>query len=536
MTEAQRFCTLWPRALNARPPDLDNLQELHMNRLNLSLMTLMSLSALAACGSSTTPATTTTDDAVVDAAQDVAGTDATTTDAPKDAGKDTTKKDTGPVVDPDDKPETATAVTIGTTASPTSATADQLDPTGDVDYWKFEGKKGQLISIFLQAQGLQGGVAFDADTLDTVMTLYGPDKQQIAFNDDPSTRVNNDSEILTVLPADGTYYVRVEECWTWLAAHPQKGGISCGGTADKGNVDYSIFVGSFQKGDAGIVWETETGDTLKEATELPYVKDAKTAKYTAPTLVASFKGVVDTDVYHITTPGDVTATAGSRSTLFANLQKGGVDGNGSTAPMGLAWLASQATPTVMIAETDLAKADQLAPPIKPNTGYFIYVTRATGAATTNEFYLMDFYVGDGNPLEKAEAANDKAAGAEAVTLQNTTSGGKGGFVEGDLISSGADVDWWSLPVPSGFGSGTFYIVCGAQSNGSGLRGFKAEAFSAPTTAITGGSATEAADGLVLDKLPTPADGGTILVKFTATSQASDVTSTYYRCGIGFAAP
>ncbi len=521
-----------------------------MNRLNPTLAGvrravstfatgILIVASITACGSSdgTSGGTTEADTAVTDTLTDTAsGTDATgadAADAAKDVAKDVKPKaDIQIAADKDNTPETATALTVLSTANPGNPASDTLDPTGDVDYYSFEGKKGDIVYIYLEAQALT--TAFDPDTLDTILTLYGPDKKQIAFNDDPSTRTNNDSQIFTYLPADGTYYVRVEECWTWLGAHPEKTGVSCADPQDKSNVDYNISVITFVDSDPGVVVEQETGDTAKEATEVAYEKNSQ-GKYVSPTLIGTFKGPVDVDVYHFNVPADMTVSAG-RSVVYFDLLKGGVDGNGSSAILGAAWIASEATPTTQIAAVDFGTATSIAPPLTFGEGYFLFVTRATGAATSAEFYFFDAYAGGSNPLEANDAGNDAAATAEALAFKADTADQRAYF-EGDLTKNGADVDWWTGTIPSGVGAGKMYVFCGAQSSGSGLRKFKVEVFSdAGTTAITNANQVEPVDGIYIKDIVTPADGGKLYIKLSAESQAPDVTSTFYRCGMLLQAP
>ncbi len=519
-----------------------------MNRLNLSLVGvhravttltagLAIAASVAACGSTAAGSGgTATDTTVTDTQTDTAtGTDATGTggDTSKpDVAKDTTKADIQVTVDPDNTPETAQALTPASTAAPGNPSSDQLSPVGDIDYWSFTGKKGDITYIFIQAQSLT--TAFDPDTIDTVITLYGPDKKQIAFDDDPSGRANNDSELLTYLPADGTYYIRVEECWTWLGEHPEKTGVSCASPADKGNTDYNIGVVTLVDSDPGMIVEVEKGDTPADATELAYEKDT-TGKYVTPTLLGTFKGIVDIDVYHFNVPTDMTVSQGRSAINFA-MDAGGIDGNGSTAPMGLAWIASEATPTAMIAQVDLSQTDTLGPPLAFGTGYYLFVTRATGAATANEFYFFSAFAGGSNPVEANDSGNDAAGGAESITMA-ASNGNQQGFLEGDLLKSGADVDWWVATVPAGVGGGALGVYCGAQSLGSGLRSFKVDAYSdAGITAISGGSQVEPAAGVAITTLKSPADGAKVYFKFSAASQAADVSSTFYRCGVVMQAP
>jgi hypothetical protein len=520
-----------------------------MNRLNPSLAGARRVLAilttglyLTACGTTTTDTGAVGDTATAgDVADTTAGTDAVSTDTAPDIKKPDVKADIQQVVDNDNTPETAAALTVATSATPGQPTSDTLDPTGDVDYYSFDGKKGDITGIQIQAQALT--TAFDVDTLDTIITLYGPDKKQIAFNDDPTGRANNDSYLLTYLPADGKYYVRVEECWTWLAAHPEKKGVSCADPKDKGNTDYNIFVFNLLDSDTGVVVDLENGDTPTSATELAYEKSTtgtNAGKYLQTTLLGTFKGIVDIDVYHFNVPVDTTVTQG-RSVAYFDLARGTVDGNGSLAMMGSAWIASEATPTAMVAQADLGtgKSSGLAVPLKFGTGYYLFVSRATGDfAGSSEFYFFDVYGGGSNPLETNDAGNDVATGGEAVTFKaDQQTGNQQGFFEGDLLKNGADVDWWTLTVPTGVGGGKFYVYCGAQSSGSGLRSFKVDTYSdAGTTAIDKGSQVEAADGIAILTLTTPADGAKIYLKTSALSQAADVASTFYRCGILFQAP
>ena len=473
-------------------------------------------------------------DGTVSGGSDAAGTDGGGKDAAKDAGKDILKKDTGPVVDKDNTPDGAAPVEVGTSAAPSQPASDTLDPTGDVDFFSFEGKKGQIAVVFIQAQALT--TAFDPDTLDTIITLYGPDKKTpIGFNDDPPGRQNNDSELWTYLPENGTYYVRVEECWTWLEAHPQGNDVSCADPKEKGNTDYNISVGVFDDKDSGIVVDLEKGDTLGEATELPFEKNAQ-GKYMLMMVVGTFKGLVDIDVYHFKTPADMTVTQG-RSVNFFEMHKAGPEGDGSTALMGSAWIASEATPTVMIAQSDLGKTTSISPPLTFGVGYFLFVSRAAGAATANEFYFIDASAGGSNPVEANDKGNDLASGAEAIATKANSFGSQQGFCEGDLPGGGKDVDWYSVKVPASAAGGKFYVYCDAQASGSGLRGFKVEAFTdAGTTPLANGSQVEAGDGVAIKEAISPSGGSTVYLKLSAASQAADVTSTFYRCGVALAAP
>ena len=139
-------------------------------------------------------------------------------------------------------------------------------------------------------------------------------------------------------------------------------------------------------------------------------------------------------------------------------------------------------------------------------------------------------------METNDSANDAATGAEVIKVA-ANNGNQSGYLEGDLLKSGADVDWWTATVPTGMGGGAMAVYCGAQSLGSGLRSFKVDLYSdAGTTAIANGSQVEPAAGVAITTLKSTADGTPLYIKFSAASQATDVSSTFYRCGIVFQAP
>ncbi len=75
---------------------------------------------------------------------------------------------------------------------------------GDRDYFLFEGKQGDVITVDITAQVI-------GSPLDSYLYLYGPDGRQLARNDDDGTL---DSLIADYeLPADGQYAIRVNAWW-----------------------------------------------------------------------------------------------------------------------------------------------------------------------------------------------------------------------------------------------------------------------------------------------------------------------------------
>jgi hypothetical protein len=83
---------------------------------------------------------------------------------------------------------------------------------------------------------------------------------------------------------------------------------------------------------------------------------------------------------------------------------------------------------------------------------------------------------------------------------------------------------------------TISVACGGQRSGSGVRGLKAELLNEAEAAIPGGSSTETAtDDLLIQNVAVPAGDTLLHLRVSAASQATDVTSDFYRCGIHFQA-
>lgn len=498
-----------------------------------------SLALLAACSSdkgSTGTATVSDAGSTSDAIAD--GKTPTDGAGGGDASPDTTKpdvtktdaKDVKVVAEDDDKMEGATEIQSGD-----PAIDDALEATGDVDWYKFTGKKGDLVFLSLTTAQTNDNLPFDKDTIDTVLTLYGPDKKRIAYNDDPTPRSTNDSDMWTVLPADGDYYVQVTECQTWLTANNTPG-ASCAEPHDKTNTDYTLSFGIIDLTKAkSIVKDAEKGDDAASANLVPWVKGTD-GKYVAPLLVGTFSSGKDTDVYLVTIPAELTATTKSDRTVIGFQGfPGGEDGDGSTSDPGIAWLASEATPTAPIAQVDLATG-QLNVPLPFGQAYYLFVQHAPGGKTgVNDFYIVSNTAFGSNPVEKNDVANDKPEGAETLTSQKTSTGSTGFYFEGDLINSGKDVDTFKWAVPTG--DFDFYVFCGAQNEGSGLRGFKVEILDDKGAAVSGGSALESVEkGVVMNKdsFVPPAGAKNLMIRLTADHQDAAVSSSYYRCVVLYA--
>lgn len=480
--------------------------------------------AVAGCGSDPAPAAAAdAADAAVDAAADVADTQADDT-GPAAADTAAAKPDAKADVKKDTKADPNTldnTIDGAVPLDPAAATSDQLDPTGDVDFYSFEGKKGDIFTIGIVSQ-LAQTTQFDPASIDSVITVYGPDKQPYAFNDDPAIRNTNDSQILTILPKDGTYYVKVEECSTWLADNP-KGGASCASPIDKTNVDYQIYIDKMDLvKSTSQVFDKEPNDKPAEAQAVAYGTN-KAGKYYLSQMLGFFASATDVDVYKFSAPQD---NKDDKTRLSANFDSdnGGVDGNGSTAQLGLLWIASEATPTAIIAQADFA-TQGLNVPLKFGKTYYLYVVRADGPVGAWDFYSLTHSWGGGNPIELMDLANDTTVGSETLTAAKSAAGLAQYFVEGDLINQAKDVDIFNF-APAGK---TMSVTCGALYSGSGLRDLTVEVLGEDGKVIASGIETEKKLANV-DKFAVPQGAFKLYIRVTATQDAK-VLSSFYRCGV-----
>ncbi len=517
--------------------------------LSLAAFCSVGLSALVACGSSggSGGATAAATDA---AAETTASSDAAKTDSSLDSktGTDTgtvgatdakadsslselpkvdTKKDTAAPAD--DKMDGATML------DPAAPVDDEQEPTDDVDWYWFEGKKGDLVYLSIEAQAKGGaGAAFADDSVATVITLYGPDKKIYAFNDDPVPRDNNDSQLYTILPADGKYWVKLEECNTWIAGAvnvPQ--GASCAKPLEKNMTAYTLYFGVLDPAKAAVIPDAEKGNDDKAANEIVYAKNQQ-GNYIAPLLYGYFTDASDTDVFLFKLPASIPVTEGKRISASVEGFVGGPLGNGSTTSPGLVGLSSAATPAQWIALSDFSnEAADLSVPVSTDVGYLLYVPHKGDKKGANDFYILVHTFGPGNPVEQKDKENNVAATAEVLTNQQKDGLPKF-FVEGNLTEK--DVDYFSLSVEGMPANATkVSVACAAQMDGSGIRGLTAELLDKDGSAFAVATETDKAS-LQIKATDIPAGSKKLVFKLSFDKQDPKVSGNFYRCGIHISEP
>ncbi|MCK6537017.1 MAG: PPC domain-containing protein [Polyangiaceae bacterium] len=435
----------------------------------------------------------------------------------------------GVAPDGNDTKETATQTKIGTDPQK-DAVQGSLNPVDkDQDWYKFDGKKGQIISVLTDAKPAAGsGDPFDPTYADLVITMYDSTGKQLAEQDDPTPRSSNDPFLMTVLPADGTYFVRVVECTAW-----EKGGAAnCADFKKITKKNYVLYISEMKFADAGEVKESEPNNSDATATALTYkAVDNSPGSYYLTTMFGTFTDGSDVDYWSFKIPADVKVDAGARLNASLNTQPGGTTGNGSTTSPGDIAIAAKSAPTTILAMVDASKGGTIDVPLTAGTEYIAYYKRSTQTGG-NDFYFDLSGFGGGNPVEKSDSANNTLGTAEALTAATSQPGSY--FVEGDLATI-TDVDHFEMAVPTQ-GSDTVSVACGAERSGSGLRNFTMNLLKADGSEVTGGKVVETADkDALIDKLTTPTGQAKLVLKLTASSQDANVKGTYYRCGIHFRA-
>jgi len=410
----------------------------------------------------------------------------------------------------------------------------EFSPVGDVDYYKFTGTKGQAVGLIVASQDLENA-AFDPTFPDTILTLLSADGTEIALNDDPDPRFSNDSSLFTLLPADGDYYVTVQECWTYKNSHPENTAIGCADPEDKPNTAYQFFGYSIEPTDS-VTRNEEKGNDAASATAMTYGQNTS-GQYYISQVFGTFSSETDVDVFAFTPP-DQTVQNG-RPTTYWDVMMPGMPGNGSTTTPGKMYITTAADPSVRLAEVDGKLTPSLAPPLALGQDYLLFVEHPGTAAGANDFYFLQHYVGSSNNLEAegdaATGANDTWAGAESLTASTSSSATSTYyFFEGDLPPSGSgmDVDYVKFAVPAGMTQ--MKAGCVANYVGSGLTGLNIDLLQGDGTTSLGTGTEDATAATPTDagvySVAIPAGTTELGLKVTAASQGP-VLGKFYRCGV-----
>ncbi len=378
---------------------------------------------------------------------------------------------------------------------------ERIQTPGDEDYFSFMATAGTWYVLSTDANPDD-----DPDMIDTVITLYDDTMTQLAENDDGVPRASTDSEIIWVAPADGTYYVKVQE-WSEWAGETLEGMPS---------FTYTLSVLDLDGTEAAVLIDAEPGNDAASATALKINMDVGF-------LFGTFASASDIDVFSF-------SVAAGR-TFFFDLMPSGTSGYGSTSPAGRVYVTSSDGSEVLARiDNSLDNLTDISPALTAGD-YLLWIEHGSGAAGANDFYVVKALGGMDNPPEAEEATNGTLAGAEALAqMTDDTTGITSAFLLAQLPDN-SDVDYYSYDVAAGE---QLSVACGAATSGSGVRGLTVEVRDASDAVLTMQAETLTDDVFIEDAMTTGA--GTYYIRLSKTGQDAEVTSTWVRCGIRSGVP
>lgn len=433
--------------------------------------------------------------------------------------------------DQNDSIETAESIEIDA-----DAVQETLDPVdADQDFYRFTGTKGQVLYILTDAKPEADET--DPRYPDLVVSLLDAQGEQIARNDDPP-QGGNDSRLITVLPADGDYYLLVEECTSALGAS------SCAPADGIENFDYAIGISSLDAAaadDDSLIEDKEPNDEQAQALPLHYeALDDDTGYYTT-FLIGDFESATDVDVYSFTLPETPASEHGLKATFLPSAPSG-TDGSGSTVDVSEITVFDAADLTTPYAKIDPSKGGSIEVPVKAGeeAEYLVFVKRPQGEMGANDFYVLLHNRLDISGREAEDLTNNLATTPEGDLYSFELGGGGLVYTVDGELSDGItpDADHYALPVPEG-ADATWKVsaFCGAQRHGSGLREFTLTLLNGDGTEI--GSTYTATESETADleiagvDLPASPAENRLIALVSAGTPAADVTSRSYDCVFGF---
>ena len=445
------------------------------------------------------------------------------------------------VVPPGSSFDAAFVLTMGTSAAPPPAIPGILPSRSSSVFYAGTLLKGVRYVAFTETNG-----AFynDGSILDTVVTVWDSSQRAIAQSDDTWPRFGTDSQVYFEVPADGVYYVSVQDCSTALPA----AWCAAGPVTDLAYTLYFTPVGTWYETNAS---PANTGSLANAQTIGFWVPAGQPAGHYAASVVdGNIPTVAGASVFKFTVPVDTYVTPGQRPRVDFFVQPIGTsDGNGSTCPVVV---------SISDGTTEFAWADQrnygtgddpvrgpldLSIPVTLGKQYQLSVVG--GAMTSNpatDYYFIQteigsFYAG----LREAEGPTGWGQNDTPATAQRLgTIAGLPGFfaVDGDIVTTVArptpatDVDWFEIDPPALTTAASLWCV--SARSGSGVIGLAAQLYDASTatTTLLGTWGPESATSDLFSSFPAQATARSFL-KVSASYLDLNPSGSDYRCSVQF---
>lgn len=370
---------------------------------------------------------------------------------------------------PDAEPE-STPIPMSSGTNVSFDTAYPIDTRGigvlqdvrspiQVDYFAFEAKAGTFYEI---ATGRRN---FGPDN---TLTLFDPDQQPIAENDDgprfPGDLI--DARLVVRAAQTGRYVVRVEDPFTppQVFSDPSYPLLY-----------YRFWVRALTERVAG----TAHAKSSTKPTSIEFVHDDASGYECATVFGELADG--EEQVYALSGRADYA--------LIGHVHESGEHGDGSSAAGGVITVSdAEQRPLAQIDRE--SGQDSIHPPVSDGT-YEVHVA-GRGDPGSNGFYALDLVLLPDNPRERDDALNGTPEGAETIDMPGTPQR------RGLLLSTlpGEDVDYYQFDA---LANEAITVACEGASGGSGVRRLRAEVRDANDATLLAG-VESAHENLQLDGL------------------------------------
>jgi hypothetical protein len=359
-----------------------------------------------------------------------------------------------------------------------------------VDYYSFQAQAGKFYVMSTDRNVLSPN---------NVITLFDPDRQQIAENDDGPVWPNDsiDARLVVRLHRTGRYFAKVEDRTTAAKLFVEP-------------YTYQFSVREIGIDTPGFALELND----RAPNPVALARDSGTG-YSYVTLIGELSDT-DEDTFEI--------QGVAQQVMIGKLLQAGTNGNGSTAD----------NLTVSVLDGDghmLAWIDQAGgqadfrPPLD-DAGYRVRI-KAPGGVGEHAFYAINLALLDDYPAEVADDANGDSDGAEPIDLVGMF--GRDGRLLDRLPHD--DVDYFRFEPVKGE---HVTVVCEAESVGSGVRGLRVEVLDPSNQSLAVGTEDSTTD-LLIESLPIDLTGTHYLRLSSETpapndgQTSADVIEPWARC-------
>lgn len=380
----------------------------------------------------------------------------------------------------------------------------------DVDYYKLMGMKGDAVV-------LDYGLDF------AQVAILGPSQQVIVDNDFDYGQPTMNHRMVTILPEDGTYWVRIEDAWS-SSVLPYVLEVK---RLDEGSPTYAFEA-------AGTVTDTNNGSPGSNNVAVKYEKDPVYGGYMISTVYGVFDDQSDVDVFELSIP----ANAASEPAVASFYPwPPGVHGNGSEVGAGRISIIDGIDLST-VAALDLSagvqrisgRGPRIQAPLALAKTYYLQVERTAPGPLGRDFYFIDHDTTsayDWEHIESQSPFNGQPTTAEDLGQGSTFSYND---ILGNLEPALTDIDYFKIGIPTN--AQTFDIGCWASRIGSGIQGIHVDVYGESNTQTPAFSAdeTEYAKTMSLSLLGSDT---TLLFRVSAIGQDPSVTGTYYWCNYTF---